>query len=313
MPAKPSLDAPEYALSDPFGSYLRQIGTVSLLSAREEVELAFAIEAGVLAAARLDAGVDDDGLRGDLAIVAAEGERARLRMIQANLRLVVSLARRLTPVDASMFDPVQDGTLGLIHAVRKFDYRRGCKFSTYASWWIRQAITQGMIDTQRVRLPAKVATRLRACLARRHELTAAWGREPTPAELADACGGTADEIAELLRLAADPVSLEAAMEADPGGEQLPDRHAADPDELAAAAMVQERVWAALDELSGLEREVIARRFGLHGPSRGRRVVAAELGIDHRRVRRVEQEALAALQSTPTLAALSDRTGPSHAG
>jgi RNA polymerase primary sigma factor len=307
------LDEPDHVLSDPFGAYLRRIGTVELLTAQEEVELAFAIEAGVLAAARLAAGVADDELRADLQILAGEGERARLRMIQANLRLVVSMARRLGPSGTSLFDPVQDGTLGLIHAVRKFDFRRGCKFSTYATWWIRQAITRGMAEEQRVRLPTKVATRLRACQARRHELAAAWGRDPTPAELAEACGGTPAEMADLLRLAADPVSLEAAIEADPGGEQLPDRHTAGPEEMAAALLVRESIREALGELPELEREVLVRRFGLYGSPRGRRAVAAELGLDYRLVRRAEQAALTSLRATPSLAALADGVAPPLAG
>jgi RNA polymerase primary sigma factor len=127
-----SADEADNALADPFGAYLRRIGMVDLLTAAEEVELAFAIEAGVLAAARLASGVDDPTLRMELRILADEGERARLHMVRANLRLVVSLARRMAPSGTPLIDHVQDGTLGLIHAVRKFDYRRGCKFSTYA-------------------------------------------------------------------------------------------------------------------------------------------------------------------------------------
>jgi RNA polymerase primary sigma factor len=301
-------DEPERVLSDPFGAYLRQIGTVKLLTAQDEVELAFAIEAGVLAAARLAQGVVDDELRSDLGTLAAEGELARLRMIRANLRLVVSMARRYAP-SGDLFEVVQDGTLGLIHAVRKFDYRRGYKFSTYASWWIRQAITRGISEAQPVRLPTKVATRLRSCQARRHELAVAWGREPTTAELAEVCGGTPDEMTELLRLAADPLSLDAAIEADLGRGQLADRDAAGPEELAAALLVQEAVRDALDELPTLEREVLVLRFGLHGSARDRRAVAAELDLDYRVVRQVEQAGLASLRTAPTLAALAERADP----
>src|SRR5262245_6250989 len=125
QPSPASADEADSALADPFGAYLRRIGAVDLLTAADEVELAFAIEAGVLAADRLASGVDDSALAAELQVLADEGERARLRMVRANLRLVVSLARRLTPPGTSLFDPVQDGTLGLIHAVRKFDYRRG--------------------------------------------------------------------------------------------------------------------------------------------------------------------------------------------
>ena len=305
---RPSPDDPDSALTDPFGAYLRRIGAVDLLSAAEEVELAFVIEAGVLAADRLATGIDAEQLRAELRFLADEGERARHRMIQANLRLVVSMARRYAANGMSLFDLIQDGTLGLIHAVRKFDYRRGCKFSTYAAWWIRQAISRGMADSERtIRLPVGVATRLRACLARRQELAAAWGREPSLAELAEVCGRTPDAVAALLELAADPISLEGAIEADHGGEQVPDRHAPDPGELAADTLVQERVHEALAELSAPEREVIARRFGVGGPPRDRKSVAAEMGLDYRRVRNIEFGALAALRARPTLAALAEAT------
>jgi RNA polymerase primary sigma factor len=305
----PVLDDPDSVLADPFGAYLRRIGTVDLLSAAEEVELAAAIEAGVLAAARLAAGVDDVVLAAELRQLATEGERARLRMIRANLRLVVSLARRQAPTPAAMFDLVQDGTLGLIHAVRKFDYRRGYKFSTYASWWIRQAISRGMADAERtVRLPVNVATRLRSCLARQAELAGVWGRDPTAAELAEVCGSTPEEMAALLRLADDPVSLELVMD-DLGGEELLDRHAPDPGETVTSLMVQDRVREALAGLSAVEREVVSRRFGLHGPPRGRGAVAAELGLGRGSVRRIEQEAIDALRATPTLSALVEDPCP----
>jgi RNA polymerase primary sigma factor len=301
----PALDDPEAVLSDPFGAYLRRIGTVDLLTAAEEVELAVAIEAGVLAAARLADGVDDDVLRAELRQLAAEGERARQRMIRANLRLVVSLARRHAPTPVAMFDLVQDGTLGLIHAVRKFDYRRGCKFSTYASWWIRQAISRGMAEAERsVRLPVNVAQRLRSCLARRAELAGAWGRDPTPEELAEVCGGTPGEVAGLLRLADDPVSLEDVAEAGLGADLL-DREAPDLGEVATSRLIQDRVHEALRGLSSVERDVVRRRFGLHGPARGRKAVAAELGLGVGLIRRIEQEAIVALRDMPELAALVD--------
>jgi RNA polymerase primary sigma factor len=299
-------DEPEHVIADPFGAYLRRISTVDLLTAAEEVELGFAIEAGVLAAERLGLGVDDDRLRAELEFLVDEGERARLRMIQANVRLVVSLARRHAASGRDLFELVQDGTLGLIHAVRKFDYRRGCKFSTYASWWIRQAISRGLSEAERsVRLPIKVASRIRTCQARRHELTVAWGREPTYDELAEACGGTPAEIEALFRLAADPLSLEYAAELDLGVEQIADPQAPDPGELAATTLLRECVWQALHGLSAIEREVVARRYGLDGAPRDRRAVASELGLDGPRLREIEQQALATLRASPSLIALTD--------
>lgn len=310
----PTLDEPDNVLADPFGAYLRRIGTVDLLTAAEEVELAFAVEAGVLAAARLAAGVDDSALRAELRRLATEGERARLRMIRANLRLVVSVAKRQGTTPVETFDLVQDGTLGLIHAVRKFDYRRGCKFSTYAMWWIRQAISRGMAEAERtVRLPVNVAIRLRGCLARQAELTGSWGREPTLAELAEACGSPTEEVAELLRLAAEPVSLDHVVDADPIGEQLADRDAPDLGDLATSREIRDRVHEAMTELSTVERDVVVRRFGLEGPVRGRQAVAAELGLGVTRVRRIEYDALAALRTVPTLAALADEPCPPLAG
>jgi RNA polymerase sigma factor (sigma-70 family) len=307
QPSPTRADQAETALADPFGAYLRRIGTVDLLTAADEVRLAFTIEAGVLATARLAAGVRDPVLRDELRILAREGEQARLHMVQANLRLVVSLARRMTPSGTPLFDHVQDGTLGLIHAVRKFDYRRGCKFSTYATWWIRQAITRGMTDAERtVRLPVHVATRLHTCLALRQQLTVEWGREPTVPELAMAVGIAPGQLAALLDVPHDPVSLEAAIEANPGGEQVPDRDAPDPGELAAATVVREQVRSALGSLPSLEREILSRRFGLQGSPSDRKVVAAELDIGYERLRRLEREALASLRADPSLAALSGR-------
>ena len=314
QPSPTSVDDADSALADPFGAYLRRIGTVDLLTAAEEVRLSFAIEAGVLAAARLSDGVADPGHRAELRVLADEGERARLHMVQANLRLVVSLVRRMTPSSRPLFDHVQDGTLGLIHAVRKFDYRRGCKFSTYATWWIRQAITRGMTDAERtVRLPVHVATRLHTCLAVRQQLTVEWGREPTVPELAVAVGIAAHELAALLDVPHDPVSLEGAIEANPGGEQLPDREAPDPGELAAATVVQEQVRSALGSLPPLEREILSRRFGLRGSPSDRKVVASELDLGYERVRRLEREALASLRADPSLAALNGRSCPPLAG
>jgi len=314
QPSPTRADEADTALADPFGAYLRRIGTVDLLTAADEVRLAFTIEAGVLATARLAAGVRDSVLRDELRILAREGEQARLHMVQANLRLVVSLARRMTPSGTPLFDHVQDGTLGLIHAVRKFDYRRGCKFSTYATWWIRQAITRGMTDAERtVRLPVHVATRLHTCLALRQQLTVEWGREPTVPELAMAVGIAPGQLAALLDVPHDPVSLEAAIEANPGGEQVPDRDAPDPGELAAATVVREQVRAALGSLSPLEREILSRRFGLRGSPSDRKVVAAELDIGYERLRRLEREALASLRADPSLAALSGRSCQPLAG
>jgi|SoiMethySBSTD1v2_1073268.scaffolds.fasta_scaffold139980_1 RNA polymerase sigma factor (sigma-70 family) len=314
QPSPTSVDDADSALADPFGAYLRRIGTVDLLTAAEEVRLSFAIEAGVLAAARLADGVCDPAQRAELGILADEGERARLHMVQANLRLVVSLVRRMTPSGRPLFDHVQDGTLGLIHAVRKFDYRRGCKFSTYATWWIRQAITRGMTDAERtVRLPVHVATRLHTCLAVRQQLTVEWGREPTVPELAVAVGIAAHELAALLDVPHDPVSLEGAIEANPGGEQLPDREAPDPGDLAAATVVQEQVRSALGSLPPLEREILSRRFGLRGSPSDRKVVASELDLGYERVRRLEREALASLRADPSLAALNGRSCPPLAG
>jgi len=314
QPSPTRADEADTALADPFGAYLRRIGTVDLLTAADEVRLAFTIEAGVLATARLAAGVRDSVLRDELRILAREGEQARLHMVQANLRLVVSLARRMTPSGTPLFDHVQDGTLGLIHAVRKFDYRRGCKFSTYATWWIRQAITRGMTDAERtVRLPVHVATRLHTCLALRQQLTVEWGREPTVPELAMAVGIAPGQLAALLDVPHDPVSLEAAIEANPGGEQVPDRDAPDPGELAAATVVREQVRSALGSLSPLEREILSRRFGLRGSPSDRKVVAAELDIGYERLRRLEREALASLRADPSLAALSGRSCQPLAG
>ncbi|HYJ69767.1 MAG TPA: sigma factor-like helix-turn-helix DNA-binding protein, partial [Nocardioidaceae bacterium] len=160
-----------------------------------------------------------------------------------------------------------------------------------------------------VRLPVKVASRIRACQARRHELTVAWGREPTYAELAETCGGTPAEIEGLFRLAVDPLSLEYAAEIDLGVEQIADPQAADPGELVATKLLRECVQQALDGLPAIEREVVARRYGLSGVPRDRKAVASELGLDGAGLRQIEQRALATLRASPTLIALSGE--PAH--
>lgn len=287
--------------------FLQQIGAVPLLRAEQEVELGERVQSGARAARRLARGEASPAEREELAQLVERGDAAREQMIQANLRLVVSVARRYVRSGVPLLDLVQDGTFGLMRAVDKFDPTRGTKFSTYASWWIRQAVNRGMADSMRtVRLPVAVLTRLNSCLGRRHELTSAWGREPTNAELAQACGVPEEEVAALLGVAVEPLSLDG--DADGGGPgvgaNVADRHDEDPEETAGAAVEAEWLRAALWVLDPLEQQVLSLRYGFSGEPVGATAVAESLGVTRERVRHVEGRALRKLSRTPGVASLA---------
>lgn len=285
-------------------AFLRQVGAVPLLSPQQEVELALRMRAGAAAARRLTEGTAPEHQREALHELVAAGDAAREHMVQANLRLVVSVARRFARPGLPLLDLVQDGTVGLIHAVDRFDPDRGCKFSTYAMLWIRQAVSRGVAGSERtVRLPRQLLRRLNNCHGRRRELMAALGREPSNAEIAAACGLTVAETVAVLAADPQPVSLDTSGPDD--GDDVADRHAVDPVEQAARTLGADRLQAAMSRLDPLELEVLSLRYGFAGEPLGCTAVAAALHLSRDRVRTIEARALRALGAAPGMAQLAD--------
>jgi RNA polymerase primary sigma factor len=282
--------------------FLRQVGAIPLLSPEEEVRLALLMRAGAEAARRLQEGVEA-GERPLLREQVDAGDAAREQMVQANLRLVVSVARRYTRTGVPLLDIVQDGTVGLIQAVDRFDPDQGCKFSTYAMWWIRQAVARGVAGASRtVRLPRQVLLRLNHVLGRRQELTAELGREPTSEELAADCDLSATQVRALLQADPEPMSLDLSGAAE--SDDVADRTASDPAEDAAHRVDAARVQHAVLGLEPLAQRVIALRFGFAGPPLGCTAVAERLGLTRERVRTIEARALRALEAAPGMADLA---------
>jgi RNA polymerase sigma factor (sigma-70 family) len=285
---------------DPLAAHLQRAASWSLLSAADEVELGRAIEVGVLARARLEAGGSDAD---DLAVLVAEGERAMARMVAANLRLVLMVARRHRTPDVSLLDLVQEGTLGLIRAVQKFDHTRGVKFSTYAVWWIRQAVQRGSAELLRaVRLPVATSEQLRMVRAARHRLQAEHARDVTVAELGEATGFSLPQVRHLLSVDSEVVHLDAPRQGDdPLHVQLstPDLLA----DISIRALTTARVHDALAVLQPQERRVLERRYGLVGPALSAAQVGARLGLSESQVRRLERTALQRLREHPALHAV----------
>jgi RNA polymerase primary sigma factor len=292
---------------DLFRLYLDEIGRHRLLTAEDEVRLAQAYEAGLEARRRLAAG--DPG-RSELEAVAERGEWARRTMIESNLRLVVSIARRFSATGLPLGDLVQEGNLGLLRAVEKFDWRRGVKFSTYATWWIKQAITRGAADrgANPIRLPVHVdeqVGRLRRTQTRLHELL---GREPTDTELAADLGMPTDKVARLKDTAQAITSLDTPVGDDGAALQdlLEDEQAARPDEQALEAVGREALEQVLAALPERSRRVLVLRFGLDsGTPRTLEEVAAVLGVSRERARQLEVRALATLRRPEIRARLED--------
>ena len=262
------------ALDDPVRMYLKEIGHVALLTAPQEVELAKGIEAGSMA--------------------------AKSHMIEANLRLVVSIAKKYLGSGMPLLDLIQEGNLGLIRAVEKFDYRRGYKFSTYATWWIRQAITRGIADKSRtIRVPVHVVDNLNKLSRSTARLNQALGRKPTPEEIADEMGISVEMVAAFTRAAQQPVSLETPIgddEENELGELIADPDALVPVDEAARSMMKDDLDDLLSELSPRERRIIQLRFGLSdGHQRTLEEIGKRLGISRERVREVERSALIRLR------------------
>ncbi len=294
---------------DAVGLYLDGIAKTPLLTAPEEVELARLIEAGRFAQALLDGTVEADEavqLRGDatdeeLQTIADEGERAMQRFITANLRLVVSVARKYGRAQLPLLDLVQEGNTGLIRAVEKFDYTKGFKFSTYATWWVRQSISRGIAQQGRiVRLPVHVAEQVNQVSAVRRTLERRLGRDPELVEIADELGITEEQVIDLLRLARDHVSLDAPVEEDGDtalGDLLARELSPGPDEVVLDAEDRARLEAMLETLDERSADVVRRRYGLLDGRQAKLADIAEIwGITAERVRQIERHAISKLRS-----------------
>ncbi len=294
------LGRPAAATSDLVRIYLREIGRVPLLTAEDEVELAKSIEAGLFADEKLRGSFSLDGAEvADLQFLVAEGERAKQRLIEANLRLVVSIAKRYIGRGLVFLDLIQEGNLGLIRAVEKFDYTRGYKFSTYATWWIRQAITRAIADQARtIRVPVHMVETINKLARVQRQLHQDLGREATPDEIAAEMGIEPDRVADIQRIAQEPVSLQSPIgeEESDLGDFIEDADAVVPIEAAAFIMLQDQLERVLDDLSCREQRIIQLRFGLtDGHPRTLEEVGREFGVTRERIRQIESKTLAKLR------------------
>lgn len=291
---------------DPVRMYLKEIGKVSLLTAAEEVDLAMKIEAGVEAMAQLDASEEEGGVplerreRRRLSRIEQVGLDAKQQLIEANLRLVVSIAKRYVGRGMLFLDLIQEGNLGLIRAVEKFDYTKGFKFSTYATWWIRQAITRAIADQARtIRIPVHMVETINKLVRIQRQLLQSLGREPTPEEIAEEMGLTPERVREIQKISQEPVSLETPIgeeEDSQLGDFVEDDAAVVPPDAASFSMLQEQLAKTLEGLAERERKVITLRFGLEdGHPRTLEEVGREFGVTRERIRQIESKTLAKLR------------------
>jgi RNA polymerase primary sigma factor len=295
------LDDQTPAMGDSVHTYLKSIGRTSLLTAEQEVDLAKRIEAGLFAEHKLDSDPDlSAGMRRDLELVAEDGRRAKSHMLEANLRLVVSVAKKYSDRGLSLLDVVQEGNLGLIRAVEKFDYTKGYKFSTYAMWWIRQAIQRGFADSARtIRLPVHVLEMLSKLSRVERDMHQRLGREPTPEELAVELDRTPDQIEELLRTSRQPISLDSTIGEDGEtsiGDLIEDVDAPEASELVDRQLMAEQLRSALDALTPREATIMAMRFGLYdGNPHTLDEIGRALGLTRERIRQLEKQSLSKLR------------------
>ncbi len=289
-------------VSDPVRMYLQEIGRYPLLTPQQEVELSMQMEAGMRADERLTD--DGDSISPDERIflqrASRQADRARKRLVEANLRLVVSIAKKYVGRGLSLLDLIQEGNLGLIRAVEKFDYRKGFKFSTYATWWIRQAVTRALADQARtIRVPVHMVETINKLIRAQRSLMQDLGREPTIEEVASEMEIEPGRVSELRRIAQDPVSLETPLgEEDDStlGDFVEDTDAQVPVEAASFRLLQEYLGLALEGLNDRERQVLVMRFGLaDGKVRTLEEVGAHFKVTRERIRQIETKALAKLR------------------
>ncbi|MCS0601383.1 RNA polymerase sigma factor [Streptomyces sp. LP11] len=287
--------------ADLFRQYLREIGRIPLLTAAEEVELARRVEAGLFAEEKLGNTPDlDSQLAGDLDRIVVMGRMAKRRLIEANLRLVVSVAKRYVGRGLTMLDLVQEGNLGLIRAVEKFDYARGYKFSTYATWWIRQAMSRALADQARtIRVPVHVVELINRVVRVQRRMLQERGYEPTPEEVAAHLELPPERIGEVLRLAQEPVSLHAPVGEEDDvalGDLIEDGDAASPVESAAFLLLRQHLDAVLSTLGERERKVVQLRYGLaDGRPRTLEEIGRIFGVTRERIRQIESKTLGKLR------------------
>ncbi|MFJ2826621.1 RNA polymerase sigma factor [Streptomyces sp. NPDC087263] len=283
--------------SDLFRQYLREIGRISLLTAAEEVDLARRVEAGLFAEEKLRLASDlDSQLALDLDKLVVMGRMAKRRLIEANLRLVVSVAKRYVGRGLTMLDLVQEGNLGLIRAVEKFDYARGYKFSTYATWWIRQAMSRALADQARtIRVPVHVVELINRVVRVQRRMLQERGYEPTPEEVAAHLDLPSERVSEVLRLAQEPVSLHAPVGEEDDvalGDLIEDGDATSPVESAAFLLLREHLEAVLSTLGERERKVVQLRYGLaDGRPRTLEEIGRIFGVTRERIRQIESKTL----------------------
>ena len=297
---------------DPIHMYLREIGKVPLLTRSEEVELAKKIEDGEKATAKLrESG--DDMPRGELRSLKRQeraGQEAKRKLVESNLRLVVSIAKRYVGRGMHFLDLIQEGNLGLIRAVEKFDFRRGYKFSTYATWWIRQAVTRALADQARtIRIPVHMVETINKLTRTKRKILQELGREATPDEIAERMELTPEKVREVIKISQETVSLETPIgeEGDTYLEDfIEDEGAIVPSDAASFVLMQQHIDGVLNSLDERERQIIRLRFGLtDGRSRTLEEVGREFGVTRERIRQIEYKTLAKLRHPTRSAKLRD--------
>ena len=294
-----------FSIDDPVRMYLKEIGKVPLLSPDEEIELAQAMSAGNAARDRLAAlkGQEDTIPPEELADLKEKrkaGEKAKQKLAEANLRLVVSIAKRYVGRGMLFLDLIQEGNLGLIKAVEKFDYTKGYKFSTYATWWIRQAITRAIADQARtIRIPVHMVETINKVIRVSRQLLQELGHDPSPEEIADEMGMPVEKVREILKIAQEPVSLETPIGEEEDshlGDFIPDEGASEPSEAASFTLLKEQLVDVLSTLTPREEKVLKLRFGIEdGRSRTLEEVGKEFNVTRERIRQIEAKALRKLR------------------
>ena len=294
-----------FAIDDPVRMYLKEIGKVDLLTPEREVELAQAMGAGAAAKEQLEeleksgGEIPEETLK-ELKKAIKEGERAKQQLAEANLRLVVSIAKRYVGRGMLFLDLIQEGNLGLIKAVEKFDYVKGFKFSTYATWWIRQAITRAIADQARtIRIPVHMVETINKVIRVNRQLLQELGHDPTPEETAEEMGMPVEKVREILKIAQEPVSLETPIGEEEDshlGDFIPDNDASEPSEAASFTLLKEQLVDVLSTLTPREEKVLRLRFGIEdGRTRTLEEVGKEFNVTRERIRQIEAKALRKLR------------------
>ncbi len=300
---KIDLSVPEGTnIEDPVRMYLKEIGKVPLLNAEEEIELAQKMEAGEMAKSQLEEAGDDldDEAKKELRKLADQGDYAKKKLAEANLRLVVSIAKRYVGRGMLFLDLIQEGNLGLIKAVEKFDYRKGYKFSTYATWWIRQAITRAIADQARtIRIPVHMVETINKLIRVSRQLLQELGREPTPEEIAEEMDIPVERVREILKISQEPVSLETPIGEEEDshlGDFIQDENVPVPADAAAFTLLKEQLVEVLSTLTEREQKVLRLRFGLDdGRARTLEEVGKVFNVTRERIRQIEAKALRKLR------------------